>query len=82
LRSIWTLFYAPRLAKARLLERLDPNARAIGKARKLIDKILFHVGYDDADIWKVVITNDEDDAQMIVRFAVSQAVRSQRRGTT
>ena len=51
-------------------------------ARNLIDKILFHVGYDDADLWKVVIYNDDDDAQMIVPFAVSHAVRSQRRGTT
>jgi hypothetical protein len=34
-------------------------------ARVLIDKILFHVGYEDADVWKVVISNDEDDAQMV-----------------
>ena len=38
------------------------------------------LGPVDADLWKVVISNDDDDAQMIVPFAVSHAV--QRRGTT
>ena len=28
--------------------------------RKLIDKILLHVGYDDADEWKVIVSSDED----------------------
>ena len=51
-------------------------------ARKLIDKILFHVGPDNADLWKVVISNDEHDAQMIVPFAVSHAIRGQRRRIT
>jgi hypothetical protein len=50
-------------------------------ARKLIDKILFHIGYDDADTWKVVISNDEHDAQMVVPFAVSDLFRA-RRGRT
>jgi hypothetical protein len=63
-------------------KELDTLIDAYDHARVLIDKILFHVGYDDADLWKVVISNDEDDAQMIVPFAVSHAVRSQRRGTT
>jgi len=49
-------------------------------ARKLIDKILFHVGHDDAATWKVVISNDEHDAQMIVPFPVSAMFGSQRRG--
>jgi len=40
-------------------------------ARTLIDKILFHVGRDEAAAWKVVISNDEHDAQMIVPFPVS-----------
>jgi hypothetical protein len=63
-------------------KELDTLIDAYEHARILIDKILFHVGYDDADLWKVVISNDEHDAQMIVPFAVSRAVRSQRRGTT
>jgi hypothetical protein len=63
-------------------KELDPLIDAYEHARVLIDKILFHVGYEDADLWKVVISNDEDDAQMIVPFAVSHAVRGQRRGIT
>ena len=51
-------------------------------ARKLIDKILFHVGYDDVDTWKVIISNNEHDAQMIVPFAVSDVLRAQRRRTS
>ena len=39
--------------------------------RKLIDKILLHVGYDDADEWKVIVSSDEDDTQLIIPFAVS-----------
>ncbi len=38
---------------------------------KLIDKILLHVGYDDAHEWKVSVSNDENDAQLIIPFAVS-----------
>jgi hypothetical protein len=49
-------------------------------ARTLIDKILFHVGHDEAAAWKVVISNDEHDAQMIVPFPVSAMFVSQRRG--
>ncbi len=44
-------------------------------ARKLIDKILFRVGHDDAEAWKVIISNDEHDAQMVVPFSVSNAFR-------
>jgi len=47
-------------------------------ARKLIHKILFHVGHDDAEAWKVIVLNDVHDAQMIVPFAVSNAFRAQR----
>jgi hypothetical protein len=50
-------------------------------ARKLIDKILFRVGHDDAEAWKVVILNDTHDAQMIVPFSVSHAFRAERRKT-
>ena len=58
---------------------LDTLNDAYKYARKLIDKILFHVGYDDADTWKVIISNDEHHAQMIVPFAVSDVLRAQRR---
>jgi hypothetical protein len=50
-------------------------------ARKLIHKILFHVGHEDAEAWKVVILNDEHDAQMIVPFSVSHTFRAQQRTT-
>jgi hypothetical protein len=48
-------------------------------ARKLIHKILFHVGHEDAETWKVIVLNDDHDAQMIVPFSVSHALRAQRR---
>jgi hypothetical protein len=63
-------------------KKLDTLTDAYEHARALIDKIVSHVGHDDADVWKVVISNDEDSAQMIVPFAVSHIVRGQRRGTT
>jgi hypothetical protein len=44
---------------------------AYAHARKLIDKILFHVGSDDTKAWKVVISNDNHNAQIIVPFPVS-----------
>jgi hypothetical protein len=62
-------------------KQLDTLNDAYEYARKLIDKILFHVGYDDADTWKVVISNDQHDAQMVVPFAVSDLLRA-RRGRT
>jgi len=62
-------------------KELDTLIDAYEHARALIDKILVHVGHDDADLWKVVISNDKDDAQMIVPFAVSHAARGQQ-GTT
>jgi hypothetical protein len=59
---------------------LDTLNDAYECARTLIDKILFHVGYDDADTsWKVIIANDKHDAQMIVPFAVFDLLRAQRR---
>ena len=50
--------------------------------RKLIDKILLHVGYDDADEWKVIVSSDEDDTQLIIPFAVSYLLDSTRRAKT
>lgn len=35
-------------------------------ARKLIDQILFHVGYEDAEAWKVIISSSEDDDNQII----------------
>jgi hypothetical protein len=63
-------------------KELDTLTDAYEHARALIDKIVSHVGHDDTDVWKVVISNNEDDVQMIVPFAVSRIVRGQRRGTT
>ncbi len=50
--------------------------------RKLIDKILLHVGYDDAEEWKVIVSSDEDDTQLIIPFAVSYLLGSTRRAKT
>ncbi len=50
-------------------------------ARKLIEKITFHVGHDDAEAWKVVISNNEHDPQMIVPFSVLHAFEAQHRRT-
>ena len=58
---------------------LDTLNDAYEYGRKLIDKILFHVGHDDAEAWKVVILNNEHDAQMIIPFSVAHAFRAQRR---
>ena len=49
-------------------------------ARKLIHKILFHVGHEDAAARKVIVLNDDHDAQMIVPFSVSHAFKARRRG--
>ncbi len=49
--------------------------------RKLIDKILSHVGREDAEAWKVIVLNDEHDAQMIIPFSVSHAFRAERQRT-
>src|SRR6516162_5259372 len=62
-------------------KELDTLHDAYMHARKLIDKILFRVGHDDAEAWKVVILNDQHDAQMIIPFSVSPALSAQRRAT-
>ncbi len=62
-------------------KELDTLNDAYLHARKLIDKILFRAGHDDAEAWKVVILNDERDAQMIIPFSVSHAFRAQGRRT-
>ena len=60
-------------------KELDSLNDAFEYAQELIDKILFHVGHDDAEAWKVVILNDDHDAQMIVPFTVSDQTDVQRR---
>ena len=50
-------------------------------ARKLIHKILVHVGHDDLEAWKVIVLNDDHDAQMIIPFSASHAFSAQRRRT-
>ena len=47
--------------------------------RKLIDKILLHVGYDGADEWKVIVSNNEDNAQLVIPFTVSYLLSSTRK---
>jgi hypothetical protein len=50
---------------------LDSLKHAHEHGQKLIDKILFHVGHDDTLEWKVIVLNDEDDAQLIIPFVVA-----------
>ena len=63
-------------------KELDSLTDAFEHARRLIDKILVHVGHDDAEAWKVVILNDDHDGEMIVPFAVSHRFRVQRPRTS
>jgi uncharacterized protein DUF6894 len=56
-------------------KELDTLHDAYVHSRKLIDKILFHVGHDDAEAWKVIVLNDEHDAEMIIPISVSQPKR-------
>jgi hypothetical protein len=63
-------------------KELDSFNDAFEHARKLIDKILVHVGHHDAEAWKVVILNDDHDSQMIVPFSVSDQFRAQRPRTS
>jgi hypothetical protein len=60
-------------------KELDTLHDACVHGRNLIDKILFRIGHDNAEAWKVVILNDAHDAQMIVPFSVSPSFRVQRR---
>ncbi len=60
-------------------KELDTLNDAYEYARKLIDRILFHVGHDDAEAWKVIISNDSCQAQMIVPFPTSHSHRAAKR---
>ena len=57
-------------------KELDTFYDAYAHAQKLIVKITFHVGHDDAKEWKVIILNNEHDAQMIIPFSVSNALKA------
>jgi hypothetical protein len=46
--------------------------------RKLIDKILLHVGYEDVEEWKVIVSNNMDNSQLIIPFTVSYLLSSTR----
>ena len=60
-------------------KELDTLNDAYEHARKLIHKILFHVGHEDAEPWKVIVLNDDHDTQMIIPFSVANAFKVQRR---
>jgi hypothetical protein len=62
-------------------KELDTLYDAYLHARKLIKRILYRVGHDDAGSWKVVILNNQHDAQMIIPFSVSRTFRAQRHAT-
>jgi hypothetical protein len=49
---------------------------------KLIDKILLHVGYDDAYEWKVIVLNDQDDVESVIPFTASYQSSSTRKPNT
>jgi hypothetical protein len=55
-------------------KELDSLNDAYEHAWALIYKILFHIGDDDAKGWKVVISNEEHDAQIIVPFPASSSL--------
>jgi hypothetical protein len=50
-------------------KELDTLNDAYEHARKLVQKILFHVGHDGTEAWKVVILNDDHDTQVIIPFS-------------
>jgi hypothetical protein len=47
---------------------------AYDHARKLIDKILCHVGSDDGKAWKIVVLSEEYNVQIIVPFPASHSL--------
>jgi hypothetical protein len=57
---------------------LDDHGKELGTfndaydhARMLIDKILCHVGSDDGKAWKVVVSNEKCNVQILVPFPAS-----------
>ena len=52
---------------------------AYDHARKLIDKILCHVGSDDGKAWKVVVLSEKYNVQIIVPFPAYYSLSLSRR---
>ena len=52
---------------------------AYDHARKLIDKILCHVGSDDGKAWKVVVLSEKYNVQIIVPFPAYYSLSRSRR---
>jgi hypothetical protein len=50
--------------------------------RHVSPKILLHVGYDDANEWKVIVLNDQDDVELVIPFTASYQYSSTRRPNT
>jgi len=44
---------------------------AYNHARKLINKVLCHLGPDDGKAWKVIVLSEKDNVQIIVPFPES-----------
>jgi hypothetical protein len=63
-------------------EGFDTLNDAYKHGLKLIDKILLHVGYDDANEWKVIVLNDQDDAELVIPFTASYQSSSTRKPNT
>jgi hypothetical protein len=64
-------FYFHLISKESTHPPMIREGTLITYGRKLIDMILLHVGYDGAEEWKLVASSDEDDAYLIIPFAVS-----------
>jgi hypothetical protein len=43
---------------------------------------LLHVGYDDANEWKVIVLNDQDDVELVIPFTASYQSSSTRKPNT
>ena len=63
-------------------KELDTLNDAYKHGRKLIDKILLHIGYDDANEWKVIILNDRDGVELVIPFTASYQSSSTRKPNT
>jgi hypothetical protein len=56
-------------------KEFDTLNEAYEHGRNLVDKILQHVGCDDAREWKVVVSNNEEDVQLVIPFRASYQFR-------
>ncbi len=55
-------------------KELNTSNEACKHARKLIEKIQFHIGTDDASEWNVIIANNANEQQIIIPFPKSGAI--------